>query len=55
MLHMTPDTYIQVRSTNGISCAMSGVFAPIRAMIIATPALNTNCSARAGTPGARTS
>ena len=48
MLHMTPEMYIQVRSRNGMSCEMSGNFAPIRAMIIATPALKTNWSVRAG-------
>lgn len=49
MENITPEVYIQVRSTNGISCAMSGVLAPIRATISARPVLNRNCSARIGT------
>ncbi len=49
MENITPDAYIQVRSTNGISCARSGVLLPIRAKISASPVLNTNWSTRAGT------
>ncbi|GGP58841.1 hypothetical protein GCM10010247_34500 [Streptomyces calvus] len=49
MLNITPEAYIQVRSTNGISCARSGVLAPIRAKISASPVLKTNCSSSAGT------
>ena len=37
-----------MRRMNGISCAMSGVFAPSRAMTIASPALNTNWSTAPG-------
>ncbi len=49
MLHMTPDAYIQVRRTNGVSWAMSGVRAASRAITIETPVLKTACRARAGT------
>lgn len=46
--NITPDAYIQVRITNGISWARSGVLEPILAMIMASPMLNTNCRNSAG-------
>ncbi|ODA70930.1 hypothetical protein APS67_004788 [Streptomyces sp. AVP053U2] len=49
MLNMTPEAYIQVRSTNGISWARSGVLLPRRAKISARPVLKTNWSSSAGT------
>ena len=49
MENITPEAYIQVRITNGISCARSGVLAPSRAMISARPVLKTNCSTSTGT------
>ena len=49
MENMTPDAYIQVRMTNGISWARSGVLLPSLAMIRARPVLKTNCMTSAGT------
>lgn len=46
--NITPEAYIQVRMTNGISWARSGVLEPILATIMASPTLKTNCRNSAG-------
>ncbi len=53
MENITPDAYIHVRITNGMSCARSGVFEPARAMIRARPVLKRNCRTRIGTISAQ--
>ncbi len=53
---MTPDAYIQVRMTSSIQLlARSGVFAPIRATISASPMLKRNCRTSAGTTSSQDS
>lgn len=48
MLHITPETYIQVRRMKGISCETSGVLAASLAMTIDSPVLNIAWSTSAG-------
>src|SRR3954467_5525084 len=49
MENITPDAYIHVRITNGISCARPGAAEPHRAMIRAGRGFKRNWGARAGT------
>ena len=48
-LYMTPDMYIHTRDTNGSTCVVSGIRAPMRATVNARPRQNSACSAIAGT------